>query len=159
MAFVPDADHERDFRDALGRFATGVTVVTTLGEAGPLGLTANSFAAVSLSPPLVLWSPARRSSRFAAFAAAERFAIHVLGGHQVEICRHFSGSGSFAGVTHETGPDGVPLLPGCLARFDCRRVAVHEGGDHAIIVGHVLEVETAPGKPLIFQGGVFVASH
>lgn len=154
-AFTPDIDNERAFRDALGQFATGVTVVTANGAEGPVGITANSFAALSLDPPLVLWSPARRSSRFAIFAGAEDFSIHILSADQIGICRHFTQRGDFDGVEHQAGPGGVPQLPGSLARFDCRREAVHEGGDHVIIVGRVTQVETAPGSPLVFHAGHF----
>lgn len=153
--FTPDLSHERDFRDALGQFATGVTVVTARGPEGPVGITANSFAALSLDPPLVLWSPARRSSRFAIFAEAGHFAIHVLAIDQLDICRHFTRRGDFDGIAHGIGPAGVPHLPGSLTRFDCRREAVHDGGDHLIVVGRVERVETGPGEPLVFQAGHF----
>lgn len=150
-AFTPDAHHERDFRDALGQFATGVTVVTA---PGPVGLTANSFAAVSLDPPLVLWSPARASSRFAAFAGAERFSIHILAADQMEICRHFTRHGGFDGIPHDL-EEGVPRIPGCLARFDCRLEAQHDAGDHLIILGRVLHVERGEGAALAFRAGQF----
>ena len=159
--FTPDTEHERAFRDALGQFTTGVTVVTAPGIAargGPVGITANSFAALSLEPPLVLWSPARRSSRFEAFAGAEHFAIHVLSAGQMEICRHFTRQGSFEGIEHRLDPQGVPLLPGALARFCCHREAVHEGGDHLLIIGRVVEVETNPGEALVFRAGHFVTA-
>lgn len=151
-AFTPDVSHERAFRDALGQFATGVTVVTV---PGPIGITANSFAAVSLEPPLVLWSPARKSSRFAAFAGAARFSIHVLAADQTDICRHFTRNGDFDGIDHRLDGHGVPLIPGCLARFDCRPASQIDGGDHLVIVGHVEQVETASGAPLVFHAGHF----
>ena len=95
---LPDFS-ERELRDALGRFATGVTVVTTMTPRGPLGITANSFASVSLAPPLVLWSPARKSRRFPAFEAAPFFAIHVLSAGQRGLAERFSLPGDgFAGV-------------------------------------------------------------
>ncbi|KFI31655.1 flavin reductase [Haematobacter massiliensis] len=154
--FTPDRDHERDFRDALGRFATGVTVVTTQTAAGPIAITANSFAAVSLNPPLVLWSPARMSSRFDAFVAAERFAIHVLAAGQNDVARHFTKQGTdFTGVPLTESDTGIPLIEGCLARFECRQHAVHEGGDHVIIVGEVERAAYDDGKPLVFHAGHF----
>lgn len=153
-AFTPDASHERAFRDALGQFATGVTVVTI---PGPVGLTANSFAAVSLEPPLVLWSPARRSSRFPAFAAAARFSIHVLAAGQTDICRHFTRNGHFDGIDHQIDTHGVPLIAGCLARFDCRPARQIDAGDHLVILGHVEQVETALGAPLVFHAGHFAS--
>ncbi len=154
--FTPGPETERDFREALGRFATGVTVVTCQTAAGPLGITANSFASVSLDPPLVLWSPARASKRFAAFEAAERFAIHVLGEDQLPLCRQFATKGTdFGGLDWHEGPEAVPLIHGCLARFECTRHAVHDGGDHAIIVGRVTAAEIGQGKPLLFAKGTY----
>ena len=155
-SFTPTKETEREFRDALGRFATGVTVVTTDTPQGALGITANSFASVSLDPPLVLWSPARASRRFPAFAAAERYAIHILGSDQVDLCQRFTRDGfDFAGLDWQAGPDGVPLIGGCLARFDCARVDTHDGGDHLIVVGRVIEAEHREGAPLLFSCGSY----
>lgn len=154
--FFPDAEHARAFRDALGRFATGVAVVTVAGPAGPLGFTANSFAAVSLDPPLVLWSPARAASRFAAFAGAAHYAIHLLGLEQADLCHRFSRGGpGFAGLDHSLTPEGVPVLQGALARFECARHAAHDGGDHLIIVGRVIRCTLRPGAPLVFSQGAY----
>lgn len=143
--FEPGPATARAFRDALGSFSTGVTVITTDGPDGPVGITANSFASLSLDPPLVLWSPARSSSRFALFEGAARFAIHVLGAAQQDVALHFTRNGT------------LPLtgLGPVLARFDCARHAVHEGGDHAIVVGRVLRVWHRAGAPLVFQSGRF----
>ena len=106
-SFTPDKDTERLFRNTLGRFATGVTVITTMTDQGPLGITANSFASVSLDPPLVLWSPAKASRRFPAFAEAEHYAIHVLSEEQIDLCRRFSRDGfDFDGLDWEAGPAG-----------------------------------------------------
>ena len=155
-SFTPSKDTEREFRDALGRFATGVTVVTCATEQGPLGITANSFASVSLDPPLVLWSPARASRRFPAYEAAERYAIHILGDDQIDLCRRFSRDGfDFDGLDWAHDADGVPLIDGCLARFDCARTAAHDGGDHLIVVGRVLEAEHREGAPLLFASGSY----
>ena len=154
-SFVPEED-TRAFRDALGRFATGVTVVTVLGDDGPMGMTANSFASVSLDPPLVLWSPARSSSRFERFAGAVNYAIHVLDADQIDLSARFSrGGAGFDGLAYRSTPEGVPLLAGALARFDCRVHAVHEGGDHAIVVGRVLRASARAGDPLLFALGRF----
>jgi flavin reductase (DIM6/NTAB) family NADH-FMN oxidoreductase RutF len=153
---VPDAANARLFRDALGRFATGVTVVTTLGPDGPMGFTANSFSSLSLDPPLVLWSPAKSSSRFAQFAAAEHYAIHILGRSQADWPPRFSRGGpGFDGLDWQRNGEGVPVLPGVPARFDCRRHATHDGGDHVIIVGKVLRLAVEDGEPLIFAKGRF----
>jgi len=144
----------RALRDAFGRFATGVTVVTTRGPEGPLGFVANSFASVSLDPPLVLWSPARASSRFAVFAGAPHFAIHVLEAGQFDWMARFSRGGSgFDGLDQSITAEGLPVLSGALARFDCARHAAHDGGDHEIIVGRVLRVTVRDGEPLVFSQG------
>lgn len=152
--FLPDDVEGRALRTALGRFATGVTLVTTATEAGPLGFTANSFASVSLDPPLVLWSPARSSSRFAAFAAARFYTIHVLAAEQFPLISRFARGGvGFAGLADLRSPEGAPLIAGALARFDCEQHATHDGGDHLIIVGRVLRAAFRDGDPLVFSQG------
>lgn len=155
--FIPGPDTQRQYRDALGSFATGVTVVTVAAGTGPLGMTANSFSSVSLDPPLVLWSPARASSRFDAMTGTERFAVHVLGAGEEDLAMRFArNGGDFSGLAMETLPDGPPMLDeGWIARFLCRRVAVHEAGDHAIVVGRVEEAARREGPPLIFAGGAY----
>lgn len=153
---APTAGNTRTFRDALGRFATGVTVVTIMGPDGPMGFTANSFSSLSLDPALVLWSPAKASSRFPQFAAAEHYAIHVLGQAQADWPARFARGGpGFEGLDWQGNGEGVPVLPGVLARFDCRRHAAHDGGDHLIIVGEVLRLAVEDGEPLIFAKGRF----
>lgn len=151
-AFAPGPGAERAFRDALGAYATGVTVITTDTPGGPVGITANSFASLSLDPPLVLWSPARASRRFAIFAAAERFAVHILAAEQEGLARHFTRTGEPPGAD-----SGVGGLDRALARFECLRHAVHPGGDHAIVVGLVERAVWRPGAPLVFHGGRFGA--
>jgi flavin reductase (DIM6/NTAB) family NADH-FMN oxidoreductase RutF len=147
---------QRAFRDALGRFATGVTVVTIATRDGPMGFTANSFASVSLDPPLVLWSPARSSARFPFFAAARHYAIHVLGAEEVELSQRFVRGGSgFDGLSHSTNAEGVPVLKTALSRFDCEQTATHEGGDHLIVVGRVLRAVFRQGGPLVFSQGAY----
>lgn len=147
-------DGKRAFRAALGRYATGVTVVTTAGPRGPVGMTANSFTSVSLEPPLVLWCPAKSSARCAAFTAASHYAIHVLAADQLDLCHRFSRSGgNFDGLDPAETPEGLPQLPDCLARFDCAAHAVHDGGDHAILVGRVLRACVRQGTPLLFWHG------
>ena len=144
----------RALRDAFGRFATGVTIVTTTGTDGPVGFVANSFSSVSLDPPLVLWSPARASSRFAVFAGATHFAIHVLEAGQADWMARFARGGSgFDGLDHSVTAEGLPALSGALARFDCVQEAMHDGGDHAIIVGRVLRLTVRDGAPLVFSQG------
>ncbi len=150
------AQDPRAFRDALGQFATGVTLVTAQGAAGPVGITANSFASLSLEPPLVLWSVALSSSRAQTFIEADHFAIHVLSADQERIARAFAArADAFADVPPRESPRSVPLIDGCLAHFECEREAVHPGGDHALIIGRVVEMAVKPGTPLIFAGGTF----
>jgi flavin reductase (DIM6/NTAB) family NADH-FMN oxidoreductase RutF len=153
-SFVPGPDRQRDFRDALGRFATGVTVVTTTTPDGPVGITANSFASVSLDPPTVLWSVARQSKRFDAFARCEHFAVHVLGAEQLDLAKQFVRSGAaFKDLDHRPNAHGIPLIAGCLSRFECTRIAAHDGGDHLIVVARVTAAALRDGEPLLFSGG------
>jgi len=155
-SFTPGPDTARDFRTALGKFATGVTIVTCDGPDGPVGITANSFASVSLDPPLVLWSPARASRRFPAFETADHYAIHVMGQHQRDICAGFARQGDAFDTCDWLRSDaGVPLIEGCLARFECTRSACHDGGDHLIIVGRVTNTTTGTGEPLLFSAGAY----
>ncbi|HMO08713.1 MAG TPA: flavin reductase family protein [Paracoccaceae bacterium] len=155
-AFTPDAENARSFRDALGRFATGVCVITANGPDGHMGFTANSFSSLSMDPPLVLWSPAKSSQRYPVLVAARHYAIHVLGDGQSDISRRFvRGGAGFEGLGHPVNAEGVPLIPGCLARFECEQHALHEGGDHTIVVGRVIRAALAEGAPLVFSGGKY----
>ena len=155
-SFIPDATQARAFRDALGCFATGVTIVTVQSEHGPMGFTANSFASLSMDPPLVLWSPAKASQRFAYFAGAKHYAIHVLAANQTDLIQSFHrGGAGFEGMSYHRNAEGVPLLSGALARFECEQHATHEGGDHVIVVGRVLRCATNDGAPLIFTKGQY----
>jgi flavin reductase (DIM6/NTAB) family NADH-FMN oxidoreductase RutF len=154
--FTPDPAAPRAFRDALGRFATGVTVVTAEGPEGPVGLTANSFTSLSMDPPLVLWSIGRASRRYGVFSAAAHYAIHILGAAQADWPARFSRDGAgFAGLSPAPTAEGIPALAGAPVRFDCRTVARQEGGDHLIIVGQVLRVTLEEGEPLVFARGGF----
>lgn len=153
-SFDPALGNSRDFRDALGRFGTGVTIVTCPTPTGPLGITANSFASVSLDPPLVLWSPAKSSARYPFFMATDHFAIHVVGAEQTALCNGFARDGNaFDSCDWDTGENDVPLLNGCLSRFECTKVAEHDGGDHSIVVARVTRVTTRDGAPLLFYSG------
>jgi len=156
-AFDPNTD-QRAFRTALGAYATGVTVVTVPSADGPIGITANSFASVSLDPPLVLWSPAKSSKRFNYFTGAKHFAIHVLDAHQQACCNGFTKDRSaFADLDWTENANGVPLIDGCLARFECTLHAEHDAGDHSIIIGAVTRAQSRDGLPLLFQAGRFVS--
>lgn len=154
--FTPGPDTAKAFRDALGCFGTGVTVVTTQTSEGPLGMTANSFASVSLDPPLVLWCPARGSLRHDTFVRARHFAIHVLSAQQQHLARHFARTGDdFGQFDWSPGPQDVPHLTGCLARFECESAAVHDGGDHSIVVARVLRATHRAGTGLLFKQGLY----
>ena len=150
----------QQFRTALGSFATGVTIVTTLGVDGAdVGVTANSFNSVSLDPPMILWSLGKNALSRPAFAAAEYFAVHILATEQQALSDRFAKRGidKFAGLDLERGPGGVPLLEGCAARFKCRTAYRYEGGDHDIIVGEVVEFDHFNVTPLIFHSGKYSA--
>lgn len=161
---TPDPSDTRLLRDALGRFATGVTVVTACEcdeHPAPVGMTVNSFASVSLDPPLILWSAARSSIRHAHFTKTPAFAVHVLRQDQEYLARRFTRRGSgFSGLDYTLNEAGVPLFDDTLARFECVTEVRHDGGDHTIIIGRVTRFESASeGAPLIFSGGVFGSFH
>ena len=151
-------EHDQlELRRSLGRFATGVTVVTCMGDKGPCGITANSFSSVSLEPPLVLWNIAKVSHSLQAYLAAEHFAINVLGAEQRELSHHFAQSDHtvFTGIDYTPSEQGVPLLPGTIARFECRTHEIHDCGDHHIIVGEVLRFWSNDEEPLLFFGSEY----
>jgi len=153
-AFVPSTETAREFRQALGQFATGVTLATIDGPEGPMGFTANSFSSLSLDPPLVLWSLARSSRRYPFFTSAQHFAIHVLAAEQVGLIGRFAREGAgFDGLDHKMNAHRVPLIDGALVRFECDLHATHEGGDHLIVVGRVTRVVCQGGAPLVFAQG------
>ena len=155
-AFAPTPDNTRLLRDAFGRFATGVTVVTATTDDGPVGITANSFSSLSLEPALVLWSPAIGSKRFDDFANARHFAIHILADDQARVCEGFvRNKRAFDGLDMTLNDHGVPLINNCLARLECKHVATHPGGDHVIVVGEVTYAQFNDGNPLGFFGGKF----
>lgn len=149
----------RDLRNAFGRFATGVTVVTTVLPNGqPIGLTANSFSSVSMSPPLVSWNYRREALGFAAFVGASHFAVHVLGQHQLHLSPQFASSvpDRFQGLELETGLGGVPLIKDCAAVFECRQWSTVEAGDHVILLGEVLRYMHNDAPPLVFHAGRYM---
>ncbi|PWR02258.1 flavin oxidoreductase [Meridianimarinicoccus roseus] len=155
-SFLPGPGAERQYRDALGLFGTGVTIVTAQGPDGPVAITANSFSSVSLTPALVLWSVDLKSDRCPVFRDASFSAIHVLDEGQADLALHFAKNGrAFDGVDWILSEEGVPLLGGCLARFECETVADHPGGDHRILVSQVLRVTRSDGAPLLFAKGGF----
>ena len=153
---VPGPDNQRDYRNALGRFATGVAVVTCHGDGVPIGMTINSFSSVSLEPPLILWSLAKTAHRFEPLFNAHRFSVHVLLEHQRKLALDFARHpDAFSQTDWRVGPNNVPLLDDVLARFDCEQTVCHDAGDHVIIVGRVAGALVGHGAPLVFSGGAF----
>lgn len=145
------------FRDTLGSFATGVTIVTAATSVGRVGLTANSFSSVSLDPPLVLWSLKKSSNSLHAFSESGYFAVHILSSGQVDLSKRFAkkDTDKFEGLNCSEGLGGSPLIDGCSARFQCKVLHQYEGGDHIIFVGEVLEFESLDKPPLLFHRGNF----
>ncbi len=153
---------KHDFRTALGSFATGVTIVTAWDAVAevPVGVTASSFNSVSLDPPLILWSIGRKALSARVFQESERFSVHVLTIDQADLANRFAKSGTdkYADLDWREGTDRVPHLPDVSTRFDCVREAVHEGGDHWIVVGRVEGFERGEGEPLVFENGDFAGA-
>ncbi len=154
-SFAPDAENQRQLRDALGRFGTGVTVITAPGTEGPEAITVNSFSSVSLDPPLVLWCIERNSNRYQLFKNAKHYSIHVLGAEQATLCMEVARN-----PQHLHNADlrknnyGVPVLDECLVRFDCTSETMHDAGDHVILVARVRKVYTFDEtSPLAFYRG------
>lgn len=155
----PAAD-SRAFRRCLGQYPTGVTIVTARRADRLAGMAVNSFAAVSLDPPLVLWSIRRESRSVADFTEAGHFAVNILRENQAEAAQLFGASDPerFLRTPWHGGRTGAPLLDGALAHLECRCVAVHEGGDHLIIVGQVERYARFDGVPLVFAQGRYAAT-
>lgn len=149
---------QQEFRSVLGTFATGVTVITCRNAAGhAAAMTVNSFASLSLCPPLVLWSIEKTSDQFDAFAEATHYAVNILSESQQEISNHFAtpGTDKFAGIDHTSGHQDLPLLPDCCGVIECKISERYDGGDHIILIGHVLATQKTNKKPLIFHGGQY----
>jgi flavin reductase (DIM6/NTAB) family NADH-FMN oxidoreductase RutF len=145
-----------DFRDVLGHFATGVTIITATDEEGPAGVAANSFTSVSLDPPLVLFCVARTSTTWPRIEKARKFAVNILGEHQEELSRLFAQKGAdrFGQTEWHVGVGGSPVLHDVLAYIDCEFWAEYDGGDHIIVVGRVLDLGiTHDAGPLVFFRG------
>lgn len=153
----------RELRNALGRFATGVCVITTVDKNGnAVGMTANSFSSVSLDPPLVLWSLQNGSDIYDTFASPRRYAINVLSAEQMALSNQYAKKGDhlLSPEHYRLGREGAPLIRDALVSFECELHATHEGGDHLIIVGKVLDVCSRPsGDPLLFFSGAYREMH
>jgi 3-hydroxy-9,10-secoandrosta-1,3,5(10)-triene-9,17-dione monooxygenase reductase component len=146
------------FREVLGHFATGITIVTALEEGVPVGFSCQSFAALSLDPPMVVLAPARSSTSWPRIARAGAFCVNILGEDQEAVCRAFavSGGNKFDGIGWFPGPvTGSPVIDGSLAAVECELGQIFEGGDHEIVTGLVLAVEVGDGGPLLFYRGGF----
>lgn len=151
-----DAPLQQHLRQALGRFTTGVTIVTCRDASGAaIGLTANSFSGVSLAPPLVLWSLRRSSPSLPVFAAARHFAVNVLAEAQLDLSRRFASAmdDKFGQGVWADGLNGAPLLAGCAANFECESVSQQDTGDHVLFIGRVLALSESALPPLVFQSG------
>lgn len=144
------------FRQLCGRFATGVVIVTTIGEDGrPTGMTANSFTSVSLDPPLVSVNVDHRADMHRHLAGATRFAVNILESRQEALSRRFAGEHAdrFDGIGYRIGEGGLPLLDGALATIECELHTRFEAGDHTIVVGRVVAGATGKGRPLLYYRG------
>lgn len=151
MAITPD-----EFRHALSRFPSGVTVVTTWDTDGrPTGLTATAFTSVSLTPPLVLVCVDQRAHGYKALKIHGRFAVNILTANQERLSRHFATTrpDKFEEIPFEKGAQGLPLLPAALAQLECRTVQAYPGGDHTIFVGEVESAAVGAGDPLLYYRG------
>lgn len=150
----------RALRVALGQFATGVTVITTRANDGSfVGLTANSFGALSLDPPLISWALRLASTSLPVFRQGDRFVVNVLTESQVEVSRLFASGvpDKFSQVAHAENQDGLPYLHGAAAWFECRRVSQHDAGDHCLFIAEVERYSHAESAPLLFHSGAYFA--
>ncbi|MDB5801702.1 MAG: flavin reductase [Rhodocyclales bacterium] len=139
-------------------FATGITVMTTRAADGtPVGLTVNSFNAVSLDPPLIVWSLSRHLAQRDAFEQCKHYAVNVLSADQESVSRRFASKtpDHFSGLTWDEGIDGIPLLHGCCAHFEVRNGVRHEGGDHLLFLGEVVRFQRFERDPLLYFGGAY----
>ncbi len=146
------------FREVLGHFATGVTVVTAIAEGEPVGFTCQAFTSLSLDPPMVALAPSKNSTSWPKIAAAGDFCVNILADTQEALCRDFavSGGDKFAGVGWRPAGNGAPVLDGVLAWVECRLVRVHDAGDHEVVLGSVLDMGVDGGAgPLLFYRGGF----
>lgn len=149
------AEDPRGFRQCLGQFSTGVTVVTTDIGGQRAGVTANSFSSLSLDPALILWSIAKSSRSYEMFCNARHFAISILAADQVQVSQRFASKedDKFATIDWFAGENGAPLIKGSAGRLECTTESIHDGGDHALIIGRVTRFEREARKALIFSRG------
>lgn len=148
------------FRNILGNYATGVSVVTCRdGQDRPVGMTINSFASLSLSPPMVLWSIDKGSDQFEAFQQSQFYAVNILCDSHEQLSGRFATGGidRFSGIEYAEGIERLPLLSDCCATLQCKIVSRHEAGDHIILIGEILDMSATGRAPLIFHGGRYRA--
>ncbi|MCC0056656.1 MAG: flavin reductase [Rhodobiaceae bacterium] len=150
----------RGFRECLGQYVTGVTVMTAEHEGALVGMTVNSFASLSLDPPLILWSIRKNSTSLDTFRAAPNFVVNVLASDQIAVSQQFAVSGDvkFDGIVYERGIHGQPLLAGSAATLECSLEAEHDGGDHYLLVGRVNRFRRHDRQPLVFKQGRYAAT-
>ena len=158
MSAAPIDPHA--FRQVLGQFCTGITIITTMHDGEPNGFACQSFAALSLDPPLVLFCPTKMSRSWQAIEASGRFCVNVLTEAQREVCARFGSRepDKFAGVAWHESPLGSPVLDGSLAHIDCTVASVHDGGDHFVVFGAVQSLSEVPSvkpRPLLFYRGEY----
>lgn len=159
MSATTENFDQRELRDALGTFVTGVTVVTTRDKNGVAhGVTANSFSSVSMEPPLILWSQALTSRSYSAFRDTDHFAVNILAEDQVAISNHFAKSrdDKFDGVAHRSGLGEVPVVDGAAACLECVKVESHLVGDHMVYIGRVERIGKSARQGLAFSGGKYM---
>lgn len=148
----------RELRNVMGHFATGVTIITTTDKSGkPFGLTANAFTSLSLEPPLVLICVDKKVDCYAYFEESKVFVINFLSEDQEHLSKRFATKGieKFEGVTHRFGKSGPPLLDGAMAHIECKLISGHDGGDHTIYIGEVIDAITSSDRPLLFFKGKY----
>jgi 3-hydroxy-9,10-secoandrosta-1,3,5(10)-triene-9,17-dione monooxygenase reductase component len=161
MSAPPGPVSPAEMREVLGHFATGIVVVTATGQDGPVGFTCQSFASLSLDPPLVTFAPSRRSTTWPRIRRAGAFCVNVLAADHQELSAGFArhGADRFAGVRWRPGPSGAPVLDGVSAWIDCTLWNEYDGGDHTIVVGRVRDLGSRPDRlPLLYYRGRYGAA-
>ena len=146
------------FREVLGHFASGITIVTAMEEGAPVGFTCQAFTSLSLEPPMIAIAPAKSSTSWPKIAKAGAFCVNILGADQEAVCRNFAVSGGekFVGVGWHPGANGAPVIDGSLATLECTLGSIHDAGDHELVTGFVHHMEIGKGSPLLYYRSGFV---
>ncbi len=154
--YLPGQSDARVLRDAMGKFATGVTIVAVNTADGPIGMTVNSFSSLSIDPPLIQWAVAKKAGRYHAFMQATEFTVNILRAEHAQMALDFCKDASaFNDEQWLADSKRPPLLNTALASFHCEQKSPYDGGDHSIVIGQVIEGAFSEGVPLIFFGGEF----